>query len=226
MMPVLSARRLTKGAGRTPAVADIDLDVAPGECVGITGSAGSGRTTVLRLLGTLLAPAAGELQVDGIDAVRRVDAARRRLVLAGAALPAAHRLRVDEYVRFCRDARRRGGAAPEAVRKAVALAGLDEQADVMSLSPTARRDLAIAVALATDAAVVLIDGAGDAAGRSTPVAASIAELRRRGAAIVVSVEAEDAELRSACQRLFRLQGGRLLSEASAAVAIESTAGGI
>ena len=62
-MPVLQARRLTRPGGRTPALTGIDLTVEAGECVGVTGAPGTGRTTLLRLLGTLLAPIAGELTI-------------------------------------------------------------------------------------------------------------------------------------------------------------------
>jgi ABC-type branched-subunit amino acid transport system ATPase component len=98
------------------------------------------------------------------------------------------------------------------------LAGLDGNADVSSLSAVGGRNLSIAVALVCQSPLVLIDGGGDAAGGSTALASSIKEMRGRGSAVVVSVDTEDAELRSACQRLFRLQDGRLVSDAPAAVA--------
>jgi ABC-type multidrug transport system ATPase subunit len=224
-MPVLQARRLTRPGGRTPALTGIDLTVEAGECVGVIGAPGTGRTTLLRLLGTLLAPTSGELTVDGIDAVARVPDARRRLVLAGSMLPDARGLRVGEYVRFCYDARLGGSPPPGAADRALALTALDGQADLAALVPVARRNVAIAVALVCQSPLMLVDAAGDAAGTSGVAVASIVEMRQRGAAIVVSVDGDDSELRSACQRMVRMQDGRLIPEPSRVILPEASAAG-
>lgn len=47
------------------ALRDVDLDVQPGECVGIIGRNGSGKSTLLALLAGVTAPSAGRLRVSG-----------------------------------------------------------------------------------------------------------------------------------------------------------------
>jgi putative ABC transport system ATP-binding protein len=63
----LSMRRVGrthgKGAQRVDALVDIDLDVAPGEWVAITGRSGSGKTTMLNLAGGLDEPTTGTVVV-------------------------------------------------------------------------------------------------------------------------------------------------------------------
>ncbi len=54
------------GDGR-PALAGIDLEIAPGERVGVVGPSGAGKTTLLRLLNGTLRPAAGSVTVGGDD---------------------------------------------------------------------------------------------------------------------------------------------------------------
>jgi phosphonate transport system ATP-binding protein len=49
----------------TPALAGIDLHVAPGEAVGIVGPSGAGKTTLLRLLNATLRPTEGVVALDG-----------------------------------------------------------------------------------------------------------------------------------------------------------------
>jgi energy-coupling factor transport system ATP-binding protein len=50
-----------------PALAGIDLDIAPGECLAIIGGNGSGKSTLAKHLNALLLPTAGEVRVDGVD---------------------------------------------------------------------------------------------------------------------------------------------------------------
>ena len=61
--------RRTFGAGRTAvhAVSDVSFDVAPGELVALVGRSGSGKTTMLNLVGGLDRPDAGTVTVDDVD---------------------------------------------------------------------------------------------------------------------------------------------------------------
>lgn len=69
--PILKMRRVGKthgkGAQRVDALVDIDLDVAPGEFVAITGRSGSGKTTLLNIAGALDEPTTGNVWVEGKD---------------------------------------------------------------------------------------------------------------------------------------------------------------
>lgn len=66
---VLSMRRVGRthgqGAQRVDALVDIDLDVAAGEWVAITGRSGSGKTTLLNVAGGLDEPTTGTVMVEG-----------------------------------------------------------------------------------------------------------------------------------------------------------------
>jgi putative spermidine/putrescine transport system ATP-binding protein len=65
----LELRGLTRVHGKdaVPALADFDLVVPAGECVGILGPSGSGKSTVLRLTAGLDEPTAGSVRLDGVD---------------------------------------------------------------------------------------------------------------------------------------------------------------
>ncbi len=70
-MFVLRAEGVTKtlneGGNSVTLVREIDLDIAPGEFVAITGPSGSGKSSLLYLLGLLDAPSAGRIWLDGVD---------------------------------------------------------------------------------------------------------------------------------------------------------------
>lgn len=57
----------------------VTLVVAEGEAVGLLGANGSGKSTILRILGTLLNPTVGTATVDGFDIVRDASAVRSRV---------------------------------------------------------------------------------------------------------------------------------------------------
>ena len=72
-VPLVRCRSLVKvyriGDGEVLALQGLDLDVRPGEMVGVVGASGSGKSTLLTLLGGLGTPTAGSIEVGGLDLV-------------------------------------------------------------------------------------------------------------------------------------------------------------
>ena len=70
--PILSVRDLAKsfakGKGETVVLTEINLDVAPGESVGLVGDSGSGKTTLARCIVGLEQATAGKITIGGVDA--------------------------------------------------------------------------------------------------------------------------------------------------------------
>ncbi|WP_250279648.1 ATP-binding cassette domain-containing protein [Frankia sp. Cppng1_Ct_nod] len=75
--PALVVRGLTYRFGEHAAVDSVDLDLGAGEIVGLLGPNGAGKTTAIRVIVTLLRPAAGSVLVFGVDAARAPLRARR-----------------------------------------------------------------------------------------------------------------------------------------------------
>ena len=59
MSAIVEARGLCRSFGSTRAEDAVDLDLAPGEMLGLVGPDGAGKTTTIRLLAGVLAPDAG-----------------------------------------------------------------------------------------------------------------------------------------------------------------------
>jgi ABC-2 type transport system ATP-binding protein len=70
------ARGVTRTFGAFTAVDDVDLEVGPGEVVGLLGANGAGKTTLIRMLLGVLSPSAGEVRLFGVPSSR---AERRRI---------------------------------------------------------------------------------------------------------------------------------------------------
>ena len=68
--PLLSLRGVTKiygeGEAAVRALDGVDLDIEPGEFVAITGTSGSGKSTVMSILGCLELPSEGEYRIEGV----------------------------------------------------------------------------------------------------------------------------------------------------------------
>lgn len=68
---------LYKRYGAATVLDGIDLEVGAGEVVTIQGANGSGKSTLLRIAATLTSPSAGQLAVNGVDALKNAAEARR-----------------------------------------------------------------------------------------------------------------------------------------------------
>ena len=66
----VSATGIGKSYGPVKALDDISFDVAPGEIFGIIGPDGAGKTTLFRILTTLLTADAGRASVCGLVVVK------------------------------------------------------------------------------------------------------------------------------------------------------------
>ncbi|ODU06402.1 MAG: hypothetical protein ABS81_04645 [Pseudonocardia sp. SCN 72-86] len=75
--PLLAVRGLAAGYGRARVVADVDLDVGVGECVGVVGHSGSGKSTLARCLVGLHPPDTGTIALDGSVLARRAGSRSR-----------------------------------------------------------------------------------------------------------------------------------------------------
>jgi monosaccharide-transporting ATPase len=116
----------TKKLGRKNAVQDVDLDIAPGEVVGIAGLLGSGRTETARLLFGIDKPDEGEILIDG-----------RPTKLS------SPRTAIRERFAFCPEDRKTQGIIPDlSVRENVALALQSGRGWISALSKAKQRELA------------------------------------------------------------------------------------
>ncbi len=84
--PVLSVRGVTRtyetASGGLTVLKGVNLDVMPGEVVGLIGPSGSGKSSLLHAAGLLERPTSGEIRIDGEDVGDLDERARTHIRLA------------------------------------------------------------------------------------------------------------------------------------------------
>lgn len=219
MTPLLRIRGLVRRFGPAVALDGIDLDVTRGERLGLAGTNGSGRTTLLRIAAALMAPSTGRIEVAGIDAVLSPVAARAHALYVDSSLTAAIGLTVGEYLTFVRAARARRTQPAGAVSTAAALerTGLEAGAEADSLSPGLRKQLALTAAILVSPPLLLLDdpfSGLDASARETFLD-WMRELSSAGVTIVTSVNGTETD-GALCTSVVTLSRGRIVTRTDAA----------
>ena len=78
-MSTIKVENISKSFGKVKALDGISFEVERGELFGLIGPDGAGKTTLFRLLTTLLNPDEGQAEVDGFDIVKDYHAIRERV---------------------------------------------------------------------------------------------------------------------------------------------------
>ena len=221
---LLKLRDITKhyrvGAELIRALDGVDLDVAAGEYVAIMGASGSGKSTMMNILGCLDRPTSGTYELDG-QRVDRMGAAQLAVVRnrkigfvfqSFELLPRATALRNVElpliYSRDgWRDRRRRAAGALEMV-------GLEDRMHHRpnQLSGGQRQRVAIARAMVNRPAILLADeptGALDSR-TSEDVLRLFDELYEQGQTIIVVTHEADVAAHAA--RIIRMKDGKIIED--------------
>jgi heme exporter protein A len=207
--PVLDVRGLGKRFGTRWVLRGVTLEVQRGHAVGLMGSNGSGKSTVLRILATLLKPNAGTAAIDGFDLVREASAVRGRVGYLAHTPGLYDDLTARENLAFAADML---GLSHAAVQESLARVGLAAVANerVRGFSAGMQRRLALARLGLRRPAVLLLDEPYsnlDEEGVAL-MNALITETVRSGGVALVALH-ELAPARTVLQRTVRLVDGRI-----------------
>jgi ABC-2 type transport system ATP-binding protein len=227
--PVVSIRGVTKRFGATLAVADLNLEVFPGDLFGFIGPNGAGKTTTLKLIATLLRPDRGKITVQGRHGDTEGRAVRRLIGYMPDFLGVYQGLTVEEYLDFFGatyriSIKKRG----KLIDDLLALTDLGEKRStlVTSLSRGMQQRLGLARALIHDPAVLLLDepASGLDPRARVEIRELLKELARMGKTIIISSHIL-SDLEDLCNRIAIIEQGRLLYSGGLAEALRQLQGG-
>jgi branched-chain amino acid transport system ATP-binding protein len=218
--PLLAVEGLAKRFNGVRVLQDITLALAPGESLGVAGSNGCGKTTLLNVLSGFLRPDRGRIRLAGQDLTGW---APHRIVRAGVArtfqVPRlAFRMTVEENVRAATLFRRLPWRTRhETVNRILASVGLEgfRRSEVRLLSQGQVRRVELARALATDPRLLLLDepfaslGPGDV----PEVLSAVRRLHAGGLSMVVVAHSR-AFFEALCTRVAIIQSGRVVKVAA------------
>ncbi len=222
--PLIEARGVTRTLpeGAT-LVRDVSLSVGRGEFVAVTGPSGSGKSSLLYLLGLLDRPTSGQVLLEGRDTARLSAPEMAALRLARLGFVFQFHFLLPEFsaldnvlIPIRRLGRLRGSAARDRAMALLAAFGLAEAAGKMpdQLSGGMRQRVAVARALANDPVLLLADeptGNLDTA-NAAAVFDSFARLAAEEGRTVIVVT-HDPDLAARTSRRVHLVDGRIVSDA-------------
>jgi ABC-2 type transport system ATP-binding protein len=226
--PALRVRGLRK-AFATLAVDDLDLEVQPGELYALLGPNGAGKTTTLRMIAGLLPPAAGSIQIFGVDALADPIAAKRITAWLPDEPMLYDKLSPIEYLEFV--------AGLWGVERERAERNAAELLDVLELTAHAharcegfsrgmKQKVALAGALIHDPLLIMLDE--PLTGLDAAIARQVKDLLvarvRAGAAIILTTHILEVAERMA-SRIGIVAHGRLVAEGTLAELKSRTRGG-
>jgi putative ABC transport system ATP-binding protein len=210
-------RRYAMSGQTVHALAGVDLDMEPGEFVALTGPSGSGKSSLLNILGCLDHPDSGRYLIEGLDAARLDDEAssdlrNRRIGFVFQSFHLLPRLTVMENVLLpLRFHRQPPADAADRARQLLERVGLGDRHAHRpgELSGGQMQRAAIARALVLQPALLLADEpTGNLDSKSAAdVLALIGEVHAGGQTVVMVTH--DHEVAARAPRQVRLRDGRI-----------------
>lgn len=211
---------LVKHYDDTVALAGVSFDVKPGELFGVIGPDGAGKSTLFRILVTVLTPDTGRATVDGLDVVADYRTIRERVGYMPGQFSLYQDLTVEENLRFF------ASVFGTTVEQGYSLiAPIYSQIEPFkrrragALSGGMKQKLALSCALVHKPRVLILDEptTGVDAVSRREFWDMLAELRAGGITTLVSTAYMDEAAR--CDRISLMQEGKLLGSPGAPEAV-------
>jgi ABC-2 type transport system ATP-binding protein len=212
---MIKTQDLTKAYGEHFALKDLTLELNEGDLFGYIGPNGSGKTTTMRILATLLQPTWGEASVCGYSIYTRPKDIRRIIGFMPDFFGVYDDMKVIEYLEFFAAAYRiKGHARKKICSEVLDLVdlGYKREALVTSLSRGMTQRLGLARVLMHDPKVLILDepASGLDPRARIEIRTLLKELRKTGKTIMVSSHILP-ELSDICTKVGMIERGKMVA---------------
>jgi ABC-2 type transport system ATP-binding protein len=207
-MNLLHIEQLTKHYGALCALDHLDLEVRPGEILGLLGPNGSGKSTALRLLLGFLRPTSGRASIAGHDCWKDSKGARQHVAYLPGELRLYENMTGRRLLRFLAQLR---GQAPDDADGLARRFDIDLDRPIAHLSSGMKRKLALLQVLVPRVPLVIMDEPTNTLDPTMrdELLSQLRVARQRGQAVLFSSHVL-AEVEQVCDRVAILQRGRLV----------------
>ena len=203
-------------SGGVVALNGLSFSVEEGEIYALIGPNGSGKTTTLRIIATLIKPTSGRVEVFGHDVVREPLKVRSLINYLPEEAGAYRDLSGEDFIRFMLSMRFKGVELERAVGEAIEISGLGEdlKRPVRTYRKGMKRVLAVSVVLASRPRLLVLDEptAGLDVERSLMIRDLIKRYNREHGITVLMSSHNMLEVEYLADRVGLIYGGRLIGE--------------
>ena len=210
-----------------PALRGVSISIDEGEFVAIMGPSGCGKSTLLHLMGGLLSPTSGMIEIDGEDLsevsdAKRTDIRRRKIGFVFQRFNLFPTLTAEGNLKLAEKIHSKNGGSSEKRREVLRLLQLEDKMHhkPLEMSGGEQQRVALARAIINSPAIILADeptGNLDTE-NSKIVLEMFRELDEKFGQTIVMIT-HNPEAAAACSRVIQMRDGRVVDNSSAAVTI-------
>jgi beta-exotoxin I transport system ATP-binding protein len=206
---LLRTEQLTKRYAKVTALDRLDLEVAPGEIVGILGPNGSGKSTALRILLGFLQPSAGRAWINGHDCWADSVNARRFVSYLPGELRLYENMTGTQLINFLCDLRRHPPS--ERVHQLAVQFDIDITRPLSQMSSGMKRKIALMQVLLPEPPLVILDEPTNTLDPTMrdQLLDQLVHAKKRGQTVLFSSHVL-SEVERVCDRVAILKQGRLV----------------